>query len=216
VFWYKVNQQRVQDVKVNVTKLSGGGVASFNVDGNATVAVLRRKVLQSEALLPSCALTLLVDDLKLDGSEDTDALTLAAAGIRDGTMLSLVTYRRSKLLVRGGLGSRIGFYLDGFYDVECLNHDRPVYKREGLGDARYIYYWNDEKDFAGDGWWIGPEVGGEHNWMRSLDIGVGTYPPEFGWEVLVDAAVEPAFAVLQTDAFQTSLDDIAAAFRLAA
>ena len=215
------DEHPVENVKVKVTKLSGGGVASFNVDGNATVAVLRRKVLQSEALLPSCALTLLVDDLKLDGSEDTDALTLAAAGIRDGTMLSLVTYRRSKLLVRGGLGSRIGFYLDGIYDVECLNHDRPVYKREGLGEARYIYYWSDEKDFFSregntTGWWIGPEVGGEHNWMRSLDIGVGTYPPEFGWEVLVDAAVEPAFAVLQTDAFQCSLDDIAAAFRLAA
>ena len=211
------DEHPVENVKVKVTKLSGGGVASFNVDGNATVAVLRRKVLQSEALLPSCALTLLVDDLKLDGSEDTDALTLAAAGIWDGTMLSLVTYRRSKLFVMGGLGlRRMGFDLDGFYDVECLNHDRPVYKREGLGDARYIYYWNDEKDFASDGWWIGPEMGGEHNWMRSLDIGVGTYPPEFGWEVLIDGAIEPAFAVLQTDAFQASLDDIAAAFRLAA
>jgi len=215
------DEHPVENVKVKVAKLSGGGVASFDVDGSATVAVLRRKVLQSEALLPSCAFTLLVDDLKLDGSEATDALTLAAAGIWDGTMLSLVTYMRSKLFVNGGIDHRIWSrygppHLEGFYDVECLNHDRPVYKREGLGDARYIYYWNDEKDFASDGWWIGPEMGGEHNWMRSLDIGVGTYPPEFGWEVLIDGAIEPAFAVLQTDAFQTSLDDIAAAFRLAA
>ncbi len=211
------DEHPVENVKVKVTKLSGGGVASFNVDGNATVAVLRRKVLQSEALLPSCASTLLVDDLKLDGSEAADALTLAAAGIRDGTMLTLVTYMRSKLFVSGGMDQRIGMYLEGIYDVEDLNHDRPVYKRQGLGDVVYIYYWNDEKDLQWNAWWIGPEVGGEHVCMRNVREGVGTYPPEFGWEVLFDDAIDHAFAVLQTDAFQCSLDDIAADFcRLAA
>ena len=206
------DEHPVENVKVKVTKLSGGGVASFNVDGSATVAVLRRKVLQSYALLPSCASTLLVDDLKLDGSEATDALTLAAAGIRDGTMLTLVTYMRSKLFVSGGMDQRIGMYLEGIYDVEDLNHDRPVYKRQGLGDVVYIYYWNDEKDLQWNAWWIGPEVGGEHVCMRNVREGVGTYPPEFGWEVLIDDAIDPAFAVLQTDAFQCSLDGIAAAF----
>ena len=204
------DEHPVENVKVKVTKLSGGGVASFNVDGNATVAVLRRKVLQSEALLSSCALTLLVDDLKLDGSEATDALTLAAAGIWDGTMLSLVTYMRSKLFVNAGIDNRIWYRygppnLEGFYDVECLNHDRPVYKREGAGDVIRIYYWKDDTGLpsnalSDNGWWIGPEVGGEEVCMRNVREGVGTYPPEFGWEVLIDAAIDPAFAVLQTDA----------------
>ena len=211
------DEHPVENVKVKVAKLSGGGVASFNVDGSATVAVLRRKVLQSEAFLPSCAFTLLVDDLELNGNKDTDALTLAAAGIWDGTMLSLVTYRRSKLFVSGGIDHRIGMYLEGFYDVECLNHDRPVYKREGPGDVIYIYYWNDDTGlpsnaWSDNGWWIGPEVGGETVCMRNVREGVGTYPPEFGWEVLVDGTVDDAFAVLQTDAFQCSLDEIATAF----
>jgi hypothetical protein len=34
------DEHPVENVKVKVTKLSGGGVASFNVDGSATVAVL--------------------------------------------------------------------------------------------------------------------------------------------------------------------------------
>ena len=165
--------------------------------------------MESEALLPSYALTLLVDDFVLDGSEDTDALTLVAAGIRDGTMLSMVTYRRSKLLVQAfyvqAMDHDMDMTLEGTYDVECLNHGRPVYKREGPPPDVYIYYWDDEQDLDWDtglveaGWWIGPEVG-DRVWMYNATKGVGTYPPEFGWRVgYPPGGIDHAFAVVQTD-----------------
>ena len=66
----------------------------------------------------------------------------------------------------------------GTYQQISYNHGKRVYKRDGPANG-YIYFWDARDGLHLEGWWLGPEVGGNDVWAHHP--GDSDDPPASGY-----------------------------------
>jgi len=114
------------------------------------------------------------------------------------------------LVVRGDMEEGLWDTVGGTYAVCGENHGRAVYRRTAPRDELEVmlYFWDEGDGPDQQGWWFGPEVGGDQVWAHHASAGshpahagraaavAARPPPSRGWMVLHEGKEEPGLTVL--------------------
>ena len=87
-------------------------------------------------------------------------------------------------VINGGQDQEIGIAIAGTY-VECgKNHELPVFMNATVspdGRRLHLYAWRDQLQPQLDGWYSGPDAGGDRYWIWAA---LSNSPPERGWRTI--------------------------------
>lgn len=99
------------------------------------------------------------------------------------------------LIVSSCQDDTISDILQGTFKQTSTNHGRPVYKKQEKvkGLDVLIYFWDERDGDDLEGWWFGPNVGGNQVW--AYHPSTGSTPPVADWKVPHDGEVDTTFSV---------------------
>ena len=85
----------------------------------------------------------------------------------------------------------------GPHHSQFQSHGRPKYRNTDSDKdySAYLYYWDDRDGPELQGWWIGPEIGGNDVWIRHKDTSAQV-PPSQGWHAPHHGPVAPTLRVM--------------------
>ncbi|CAJ1353406.1 unnamed protein product, partial [Effrenium voratum] len=94
--------------------------------------------------------------------------------------------------VSGCQNFTIANIIKGSYSASASNHGKPVYQKDGSSGnvTVLIYFWDERDGPKFNGWWFGPKVGGDQVWAYNGNK-TSQLPPQTGWQVPWDSAVDP-------------------------
>lgn len=98
------------------------------------------------------------------------------------------------LVVDGCGEDELAPVLNGYYMLTASNHKKPVYRKQSDRMTVMIYFWDDRDGPDVNGWWFGPEVGGDEVLAYCEDPSI--VPPSSGWKLSnISWELDPALVV---------------------